>query len=383
MRGFGAQVSETLGKMLPEPIYARINSQLGHYLGVFAVSAGLVGLTLGLIYLQTSATIAVDNLLLSDVLWKVFFALTIIIGVVAWLFVLAQQSRRAAEAETRRQTTLLIQEIDAHKRTDAELQRAKEVAESANLAKSRYVVGLSHELRSPLNAISGYAQLLEQDSSLQTKPRDQVRVVRRSADHLSGLIDGILDISKIEAGRLYLSRDEVRLSEFLDQLVGMFRVQAAAKGIDFVFKRPAVLPVVVYADEKRLRQILINLLSNAHQVHADRQRAVRRALPQPGRGVRGDRHRPRHPGQRSRTHLRAVRARCARRLAAADRHRSRADHQPAARRRDGRRHQGDERRSAPAAPSASRSCCRKSPIRRGSRRWKRRSSAITARARRS
>ena len=258
-----AQLSETLGKLLPQQIFARINSQLGHYLGVFAVSAGLVGLTLGLIFLQTSANVPSDKLLVSDVLWKVFFALTIIIGVVAWLFVLAQQSRRAAEDETRRQTTLLIQEIDAHKRTDAELQRAKEVAESANLAKSRYVVGLSHELRSPLNAISGYAQLLEQDQSLQTKPRDQVRVVRRSADHLSGLIDGILDISKIEAGRLYLSRDEVRLSEFLDQLVGMFRLQAAAKGIDFVFKRPAVLPVVVYADEKRLRQILINLLSNA------------------------------------------------------------------------------------------------------------------------
>ncbi len=204
---------------------------------MFAVSAGLVGLVLGLIYLQTSAAVHADELL-ADVLWKVFFALTIIIGVVAWLFVLAQQSRRAAEAETRRQTTLLIQEIDAHKRTDAELQRAKEVAESANLAKSRYVVGLSHELRSPLNAISGYAQLLEQDDSLQTKPRDQVRVVRRSADHLSGLIDGILDISKIEAGRLYLSRDEVRLSDFLDQLVGMFRLQAAAKGIDFVFRRP-------------------------------------------------------------------------------------------------------------------------------------------------
>src|ERR1700704_4126888 len=259
----GAQVSETLGKMLPEPIYARINSQFGHYLGVFAISAGLVGLTLGLIYLQTSATVAVDNLLLFDVLWKVFFALTIIIGVVAWLFVLAQQSRRAAEAETKRQTTLLMQEITAHKRTDAELQRAKEVAESANLAKSRYVVGLSHELRSPLNAISGYAQLLEQDTSLNAKPRDQVRVVRRSADHLSGLIDGILDISKIEAGRLYLSRDEVRLSDFLDQLVGMFRLQAVARDIEFVFKRPAVLPLVVYADEKRLRQIMINLLSNA------------------------------------------------------------------------------------------------------------------------
>ncbi|WFU43300.1 ATP-binding protein [Bradyrhizobium sp. CB82] len=258
-----AQFSEMLGKVLPEPIYQRINSQLGHYLGVFAISAGLVALVLGLIYLQSSASGNANSTLVSDVLWKVFFALSIIIGVVAWLFVLAQQSRRAAEAETRRQTTLLIQEIDAHKRTDAELQRAKEVAESANLAKSRYVVGLSHELRSPLNAISGYAQLLEQDTSLQTRPREQVRVVRRSADHLSGLIDGILDISKIEAGRLYLSRDEVRLSEFLDQLVGMFRLQAAAKGIEFVFKRPAALPVVVYADEKRLRQVLINLLSNA------------------------------------------------------------------------------------------------------------------------
>ncbi|WP_457488931.1 hybrid sensor histidine kinase/response regulator, partial [Tardiphaga sp. P5_C10] len=258
-----AQMSATFGKLLPEPVLARLNSQLGHYLGVFVMAAGLVGLTLALIYLQTSAAAPGESAQVSEVLWKVFFALAIIIGVVAWLFVLAKQSRRAAEAETKRQTTLLMQEIDAHKRTDAELQRAKEVAESANLAKSRYVVGLSHELRSPLNAISGYAQLLEQDDSLQTRPRDQVRVVKRSADHLSGLIDGILDISKIEAGRLYLSRDEVRLTDFLDQLVGMFRLQAAAKGIDFVFRRPNILPTVVYADEKRLRQILINLLSNA------------------------------------------------------------------------------------------------------------------------
>ena len=338
-----AQVADTLGKLLPKPIYARINSQLGHYLGVFAVSAGLVGLTLGMIYLQTSATIRVDNLQLSDVLWKVFFALTIIIGVVAWLFVLAQQSRRAAEAETRRQTALLIQEIDAHKRTDAELQRAKEVAESANLAKSRYVVGLSHELRSPLNAISGYAQLLEQDSSLLPKPRDQVRVVRRSADHLSGLIDGILDISKIEAGRLYLSRDEVRLSEFLDQLVGMFRLQAAAKGIEFDFRRPPVLPFVVYADEKRLRQILINLLSNAIKftqrgsvlfaVHY-RSPVAEFEVTDTGPGIQAE---------RPRAHLCAVRARRARRLAAADRNRARPDHQPAARGRDGRRHPGLQR----------------------------------------
>src|SRR5260370_7751185 len=95
-----AQVSETLGKLLPRPIYARINSQLGHYLGVFAVSAGLVGLTLGLIYLQTSATAHADNLLVSDVLWKVFFALTIIIAPLPCLFVLAHPSPRPPAAHT-------------------------------------------------------------------------------------------------------------------------------------------------------------------------------------------------------------------------------------------------------------------------------------------
>ncbi len=258
-----AQVSSSVARILPEPIRSRVTSQLGQYIAIFIASAGLVALTLGLIYLQTSAEMPGDLAQVSEALWKVFFSLVLIIGVVAWLFVLSEQSRRAAEAETRRQTTLLMQEIDAHKRTDAELQRAKEIAEAANLAKSRYVVGLSHELRSPLNAISGYSQLLENDSSLPPKPRDQVRVVKRSADHLSGLIEGILDISKIEAGRLHLTRDEVRLHEFLDQLVGMFRLQAAAKGIAFTFEKPEHLPPVVYADEKRLRQILINMLSNA------------------------------------------------------------------------------------------------------------------------
>ena len=257
------QASRSLGKMLPEPVFAWMQTQFARYLAAFAISSGLLAITLELIYLQTATANPADNAQLASVLWRVFFALLIIIGIIAWLFVLAQQSRRAAEAETERQTKLLIREIGAHKRTDRELQRAKEIAEAANHAKSRYVVGLSHELRSPLNAISGYAQLLEQETSLGARPREQIRVVRRSAEHLSGLIDGILDISKIEAGRIHLSRDEVSLPDFLDQLVGMFRLQAAAKHIDFVFERPEYLPETVYADEKRLRQILINLLSNA------------------------------------------------------------------------------------------------------------------------
>ncbi|MEA2947131.1 MAG: hypothetical protein QOI40_2461, partial [Alphaproteobacteria bacterium] len=181
----------------------------------------------------------------------------------AWLFVLAQDSRRVAEEETRRQTDLLMTEIEAHKRTDAKLQKAKEVAEAASKAKSRHVVGLSHELRTPLNAILGYSQLLERDPELPARRVDAVRVVRRSAEHLSGLIEGLLDISKIEAGRFHLDRNEVHTSDFLDQLLDMFRLQATAKGIEFRYIPSSRLPAVVHTDESRLRQILINLLSNA------------------------------------------------------------------------------------------------------------------------
>jgi len=88
-------------------------------------------------------------------------------------------------------------------------------------------------------------------------------VIRRSAEHLTNLIDGLLDISRIENGMLRLNRDKVQLVEFLDQIVDMFRLQAASRGIEFRYQRPPHLPAQVYTDQKRLRQILINLLSNA------------------------------------------------------------------------------------------------------------------------
>src|SRR6185503_9048406 len=88
-------------------------------------------------------------------------------------------------------------------------------------------------------------------------------VIRRSAEHMASLIDGLLDISKIENGLLRLNRDTVQLPEFLEQIVDMFRPQANAKGIDFRYVRPEHMPAYVHADQKRLRQILINLLSNA------------------------------------------------------------------------------------------------------------------------
>jgi signal transduction histidine kinase/ActR/RegA family two-component response regulator len=193
----------------------------------------------------------------------VFFVFTFIAGVASWLLVLAHESRKVAQEESLRQTQLLMQEIEAHKRTDAQLQRAKELAEAANLAKSRYVTSMSHELRTPLNTVLGYAQLLQRDDGIPAHRRDAVDAIRRSGEHLAGLIDGLLDIAKIEAGKLHLHRGEVFFRELLDEMVSMFRLQAAAKGVEFRFEPQDELPELVYADERRVRQILINLLSNA------------------------------------------------------------------------------------------------------------------------
>src|SRR3546814_5284364 len=120
---------------------------------------------------------------------------------------------------------------------------------------------LRHEIRSPLNIISGYAQLIERNPTEHVE--DAIKVIRRSASHLVNLVDGLLDIARIENGSLRIERNRVALPELLDQVVDMFRLQAAAKGLDFEYDRSPRLPGHVFTDEKRLRQILINLISNA------------------------------------------------------------------------------------------------------------------------
>ena len=262
---------------------------------------------------------------MKSTLWTVFFILTIIAGVAAWLFVLAQESRRVAEEETRRQTDLLMNEIEAHKRTDAKLQKAKEVAEAANKAKSRHVVGLSHELRTPLNAILGYAQLLERDPTIPPLRVNAIKIVRRSAEHLSGLIDGLLDISKIEAGYLHLGRDEInRIADFLDELVDMFRFRRPPRASSSAMSGRTQLPAVVQTDENRLRQILINLLSNAIKFtdagHVRSRSDIATRSPSSHRG-----HRRRHPQERPGTDFSAVRTRPHRTRQGHDRDRTGAD----------------------------------------------------------
>ena len=258
-----AQAQASLGRFVPAPLAAWIGAPLGRYLALMVCLVGVIGLILGIVHAGASSGHPEHRETLRAALTSVFFILVLILGIVAWLFVLAQESRRVAQAETERQTALYQAEIAAHKITDAKLQEAKETAEAANLAKSRYVVGISHELRTPLNAVLGYAQLLEVDPEIPSARRRGLQVIRRSAQHLSGLIDGLLDISRMEAGRLQVHRNEIRLSDFLDQIVDMVRLQAEAAGLRFRFTRPEILPAVVATDEKRLRQILLNLLSNA------------------------------------------------------------------------------------------------------------------------
>ncbi|PKM29157.1 MAG: hybrid sensor histidine kinase/response regulator [Gammaproteobacteria bacterium HGW-Gammaproteobacteria-11] len=261
--GYSEQIGQLFSRFVPERWRPHSGSRVGHFLALLIMINGLTALLLTLVFLQSPDTDLVMREMLGATLLKVFFILLIVTGVISWLFVLAHESRRVAQEESNRQNRLLMEEIEAHEQTDRALQLAKEQAEAANLAKSRYLTGISHELRSPLNAVMGYAQLLQQDPNMPAERQSALTVIRRSSEYLADLIEGLLDISKIEAGRLDLHQEEVRIDLLLDQLVNMFRLQAEEKGLSFRFICPQPLPERVKADEKRLRQILINLLSNA------------------------------------------------------------------------------------------------------------------------
>ena len=181
-----------------------------------------------------------------------------------------------------------MEEIDAHERTDAALKRAKEVAEAANFAKSRYVVGLSHELRTPLNTIMGYAQLLERDQAMTAKPRGQVAVMRRSANHLAGPDRRSSRHLEDRGGQARsVARRDVDQGPFLTQIVDMFCGPGRlARASTSPSRWRPTCRATVAMDEKRLRQILINLLSNAIKfTQSGTRRRCRIRLSQPGRRI--------------------------------------------------------------------------------------------------
>ncbi len=169
------------------------------------------------------------------------------------------------EVQGRRLSTAIIRDISERRRIEAELIAAKEAAEAADRAKSAFLATMSHELRTPLNAVIGFAQVIEMrmfGADAIDRYADYAVLIRQSGQHLLGIIEDILDTSKIEAGTLHLVEQAVNIAEMVEQSLSLVAMQADRQKVAVTLMLDADLPQLC-ADELRLRQILVNLLSNA------------------------------------------------------------------------------------------------------------------------
>jgi signal transduction histidine kinase/CheY-like chemotaxis protein len=144
-----------------------------------------------------------------------------------------------------------------------ETQQARRAADAANVAKSTFLANMSHELRTPLNAVLGFAQLMERDAALSSRQKEHLGIITRSGEHLLGLINDVLEMSKIEAGRVTLNETTFDLRRLLQSVEEMFHLRAEAKRLQLRCELADDLPRLVRGDEGKLRQVLINLLGNA------------------------------------------------------------------------------------------------------------------------
>ncbi|CAG0975815.1 hypothetical protein ANRL2_02001, partial [Anaerolineae bacterium] len=167
---------------------------------------------------------------------------------------------RQAEEEIRKLNQDLERRVE--ERTSA-LVIARNAAEAANQAKSVFLANMSHELRTPLNAILGFAELMHRDERLQEEQRQNLDIIRRSGDHLLTLINDVLEMAKIEAGRVQLDEAPFDLGRLVRDITDMMLIRAREKGLRLLIDQASEFPRFITGDEARLRQVLINLLSNA------------------------------------------------------------------------------------------------------------------------
>ena len=158
--------------------------------------------------------------------------------------------------------TAIVRNITEQKQAEKALKEAKEAADAANRAKSEFLASMSHELRTPLNAIIGFSQILNRDPAL-TEQKQTLDIINRSGEHLLELINDILEMSKIEAGRTTLNKNNFDFYRLLDNLEAMLALKAGTKNLQLIFERAPDVPQYLQTDEGKLRQVLINLLSNA------------------------------------------------------------------------------------------------------------------------
>ncbi|MGB3405381.1 MAG: ATP-binding protein [Microcoleaceae cyanobacterium] len=185
--------------------------------------------------------------------------------------------RKLAEAALQQSKEMLKQQ-------NAELEKARLTADAANRAKSTFLANMSHELRTPLNAILGFSQLMSQNPEFANASKD-LEIINRSGEHLLSLINDVLDLSKIEAGKVTLQEHSFDLHALLETLVEMLKLRAASKAIQLIYQPTSSLPQYIKSDEKKLRQVLINLLGNAIKFTESGQVTLRASLnlssPQP------------------------------------------------------------------------------------------------------
>jgi signal transduction histidine kinase/CHASE2 domain-containing sensor protein/DNA-binding response OmpR family regulator len=164
---------------------------------------------------------------------------------------------------------LLVEDVTDYKQREAELQKAQQMAlreatrsAGASRAKSEFLANMSHELRTPLNVILGFTQIMNRDESISHEHQKHLEIINRSGQHLLELINDVLEMSKIEAGRVSLNETRFDLHHLLDDLENMLWVKADAKQLTLVFKRAPDLPQYIKTDEGKLRQVLLNLVEN-------------------------------------------------------------------------------------------------------------------------
>ncbi len=204
--------------------------------------------------------------------------------------------RRELEALVEERTEKLIdtnarlrESLDRHKRTEIELLEARDAADAANRSKSAFLANMSHELRTPLNAILGFSRIMSNDKTLSAAHRENLDIIRQSGGHLLTLINHVLDLSKIEAGRMTLQETDMDLGVLIDGVERMFRPRAGRKGLTLRADVAADAPRHIRADPVRLRQVLINLLNNAIKFTEEGEVAlrVRRMTAPPDAGAAG------------------------------------------------------------------------------------------------
>ncbi|MEH2401378.1 ATP-binding protein [Nostoc sp.] len=193
-------------------------------------------------------------------------ALTAIISIYtafALFFLMPQALTLPSPAQLEAINRVLSTEIVERKRIEKQLRFAEEVAQNSSQAKSEFLANMSHELRTPLNGILGFTQILQRTESLTEKGRKGVGIIYQCGSHLLTLINDVLDLSKIEARKLELHPVDFYLPAFIDSVTEICRIRAEQKVIAFHVELDPDLPTGIHADEKRLRQVLINLLGNA------------------------------------------------------------------------------------------------------------------------